>query len=97
MGFDKDYPNRKDRRKQYRGCKVWDTSCRPHGGCSWCESGRLHNDRKRRNAADEEIKEFKIDLYGHEDEETCPECGCGWEFCECGEDWEIERESWTKD
>jgi len=41
MSFDKYYPNRKDWRRQYYGSKRFDYSCRNHGGCPYCEGGRL--------------------------------------------------------
>lgn len=40
MSFDKDYPNRKDKRKPYRGSGRHTRSCRTGGSCGWCESNR---------------------------------------------------------
>lgn len=60
MSFDNSvYPNRKDRRKNYRGAKGFCRSCRNHGSCTYCSDGRQHFDKKRRVAADEQIKEAK--------------------------------------
>lgn len=56
MPFDTDYPNRKDRRKPYRKSAAFDRSCRPHGGCPYCERGRRHFDHKYRYYADMEIE-----------------------------------------
>jgi hypothetical protein len=53
MGFDNDHPNRKDWRKAYRKSKVFDRSCRPNGGCPWCESNRRHSSEKREPLPDE--------------------------------------------
>lgn len=47
MSFDKYYPKRKDKRKQYRGAKSFDRSCRNHGNCSYCMSNRQHNNKKK--------------------------------------------------
>lgn len=47
--WDKLYPNRKDRRKQYRGAKAFDKSCRCHGGCPYCKNSRLY----KRNLVEE--------------------------------------------
>jgi len=49
MSFDKFYPKRKDRRKQYppRSAKAVDGSCRNHGSCPWCQNGRKHKHKKR--------------------------------------------------
>ena len=33
----------KDRRNQ-----KWSRSCLHHGGCPWCESGRLHGNERRK-------------------------------------------------
>ena len=42
MSFDNHYPNRKDRRKQYRTkAERCDRSCRPGGSCPYCKSNRL--------------------------------------------------------
>jgi hypothetical protein len=52
MSFDnKLYPKRKDKRRGYRGAKAFDRSCRNHGSCSWCSSGRDHSTKKREAAA----------------------------------------------
>lgn len=41
MSFDKDYPNRKDQRQQYRKAGRCDRTCRPGGTCPYCLSNRL--------------------------------------------------------
>lgn len=55
--FDKDYPNRKDKRRQYHGSKAIDPSCRPGGSCPWCQSGRKHKHKKREQAAREQMED----------------------------------------
>lgn len=60
MAFDNDYPNRKDRRKPYRKSKVFDTSCRNHGSCGYCEQNRRFFDTKRRAAAAQDIKDYTL-------------------------------------
>lgn len=47
MSFDKSYPNRKDRRKPYRGSKRFDRSCRNHGSCGYCERNRKYSSKHR--------------------------------------------------
>jgi len=48
MALDKAIKSGKEKRKPYRkGCK----GCRNHGGCSYCEDGRLHKNKKRKIAA----------------------------------------------
>lgn len=61
MSFDKDYPNRKDHRGILRKSKAFDRTCRCHGSCSWCRDARLHSDRKRRETAEQQIREFQCE------------------------------------
>jgi hypothetical protein len=54
VAFHKHYPNRKDWLGRYYGSQRFDTSCRPHGGCPYCESGRrVRADRQRADAKDQ--------------------------------------------
>lgn len=57
MSFYKQYPNRKDRRKPYRDSRRFDSSCRNHGGCQYCEQGRLYQYLKEKARAEDAIKE----------------------------------------
>lgn len=48
MSFEKDYPNRKDKRKQYyKKPQQCDATCRPNGGCPYCKQNRQHSTNKR--------------------------------------------------
>jgi hypothetical protein len=58
LSFDKEYPNRKDHRKRYRGSKRFDRSCRNQGNCSYCAEGRQHKRCRDEKAADDQIKEY---------------------------------------
>jgi hypothetical protein len=79
MGFDKNYPNRKDIRKPYTGSKAFDCSCRNHGRCGWCLGNRKHFDTAARVAADAKLKDFhKGTDYTYEDEYYD-----FWEYNEC--------------
>jgi len=53
MSFDKAIEHGKEHRKQYRGCKAIDPSCRNHGGCPVCESNRKHKYKKAMKNIDE--------------------------------------------
>ncbi len=64
MGFDNNYPNRKDRRQPYRRSKRHTKSCRNHGSCAWCQGNRNHGTEKR-----EPIKEEPDDSTQHEPRE----------------------------
>lgn len=59
MGLEKGIKYGKERRKPFKGAKVFDITCRNHGGCPWCESGRRHFDKKRRHRVDEEINNWR--------------------------------------
>lgn len=52
MGFDRKYPNRKDKRKPYRKSARFDRSCRPNGKCDYCRNNRMHGDKKRKAQAE---------------------------------------------
>lgn len=53
MGFDKFYPNRKDWRSPYTRRGRYDKTCRPHGGCPYCEANRFHSERIRIEKAED--------------------------------------------
>ena len=48
----------KEKRKPHSGSQTFDYSCKCHGTCGWCEGNRKHFDRKHRNAADKDLKDF---------------------------------------
>ena len=48
MSLDKAIKYGKDKRKPFRGGKSVSSHCRNHGGCKWCEDGRLHKHKKRK-------------------------------------------------
>lgn len=64
MSLDKAIEHGKENRKQYRGGKAIDRSCRNHGGCTWCEENRKYKYLKRAAAMqarqDEAVQEAKI-------------------------------------
>lgn len=59
MGLDKAIEHGKEHRKIYRGAKSIDLSCRNHGTCAWCYGNRMHKYAIKKNAADEQLKEWK--------------------------------------
>lgn len=63
MSFDKAIEHKKTKRKQYRGAKLVDCSCRNHGGCPWCEGNRLYGDKVREEEFREKLREFKTSSY----------------------------------
>lgn len=46
MSLDKAIKYGKEKRKPYYGGKACSPSCRNHGGCTWCEGGRLYKHKK---------------------------------------------------
>ena len=58
MSLEKSIKHGKEHRKPYRGSKAFDKSCRNHGGCDFCKDGRLYSSNKRKEAADEKLKEY---------------------------------------
>jgi len=59
MTLDKAIESGKEHRKQYRGAKRVDPSCRNHGGCPYCEENRLYQDKKIKEIIDYEFKLIK--------------------------------------
>ena len=55
MSFDKYFPNRKDHRKQYRGAKRFDRTCRNHGSCGYCRNNRLVQQRRSQAYAKDQL------------------------------------------
>lgn len=53
MSLDKAIKHRKEHRKPYRRSKAFDSSCRNHGSCSWCESNRTIQEQKEELSAHE--------------------------------------------
>jgi hypothetical protein len=47
MSLDKAIKYGKEYRKPYFHSGKYDKTCRPHGGCPWCEGNRKHSHEKR--------------------------------------------------
>jgi hypothetical protein len=62
MSLDKAITSGKEKRKPYRKAKRFDTSCRNHGGCPYCERNRLYNTRKALEKA-----QYEYYLYRNEE------------------------------
>lgn len=46
-------------KREYTGAKVFVKSCGNHGGCKYCLSNRMKQDRVNRSAADAELHRWK--------------------------------------
>ena len=51
MSLNKAIASGKEHRKQYRGAKAVDCTCRNHGDCDWCKENRLYKYLKRLDKA----------------------------------------------
>jgi len=59
MSLDKAIKSGKEHRKEYRGAKSIDPSCRNHGGCPFCEKGRLKYKKKIKDKIKDNLEELK--------------------------------------
>ena len=57
MPLDKSIKSGKERRKEYRGAKAIDKTCRNHGGCAHCAENRQYKNRKRQDSVNQQLKE----------------------------------------
>ena len=57
MGLDKAIEHGKEKRKPFNDWRQYDSWCRNHGGCHWCESNRMHGQKMRLAAANDKMKE----------------------------------------
>ena len=48
----------KEHRKQYRGSKSFDKTCRNHGGCDWCLGNRIYKYQKELNKMLDKLKDM---------------------------------------
>ena len=53
--LDKAIEHGQEHRRQYRGSKLFDRSCRNHGSCDYCRGNRMYSDKRRREAAEREV------------------------------------------
>ncbi len=58
MALDKAIKHGKEHRKPYHGSKIFDPSCRNHGGCPWCEGNRKHKFIVRERKMQDALKEY---------------------------------------
>lgn len=49
----------KEHRKQYRGAKRYDKTCRNNGSCPYCQENRTYQSRKLKEKIVSELKESK--------------------------------------
>lgn len=59
MSLDKAIEHGKENRKQYRGSKSFDATCRNHKSCPWCKENRTYTSNKRKQAANYQIENWQ--------------------------------------
>ena len=57
MSLDKAIQHGKEKRKPYYRSGQFDPTCRPNGGCSYCENGRMHKHKKKECACEDQVRE----------------------------------------
>jgi hypothetical protein len=64
--LDKAIQSGKEKRKPYWGAKSFDRSCRPNGGCGYCEDSRKYavnrDSEKSLSILDEQLEEIELDI-----------------------------------
>ncbi len=58
MALDKAIAHGKEKRKEYRGAKAIDRTCRNHGTCPYCTANRLYKNKKRLQIALDKLTEM---------------------------------------
>ena len=47
------------KKEPYTKSKQFDSTCRSHGSCEHCKNDKIYFDKKMRQAADEQVREWK--------------------------------------
>lgn len=65
--LDKAIEHGKEHRKPYYHSGRFDLTCRPHGGCPWCEEARLKGYRRDNEAVSVQLEDVEnmIDICNH--------------------------------
>lgn len=58
MSLSKAIEHGKEHRKEYRGSKLIDKTCRNHGSCDWCYGNRMHSTRQREQQMDDQYEDY---------------------------------------
>jgi hypothetical protein len=57
MGLYKAIEAGKEKRRQYKGAKLVDCSCRNHGTCTWCQENRLYRTLRELERTQDEMED----------------------------------------
>ena len=58
MSLEKAIKSGKEYRKEYKGAKAIDKTCRNHGSCSWCEGNRTNKYKNLDKISKKELQDF---------------------------------------
>lgn len=58
MALDKAIKSGKEHRKEYRGSKAFDKTCRCNGSCEWCRENRTIKNIKRLESMLDKLEEI---------------------------------------
>jgi hypothetical protein len=58
MSLEKAIKHGKEKRKPYYRSGKFDPTCRPNGGCPWCQNNRAHKKRKKEGACQAQLKDY---------------------------------------
>ncbi len=59
MSLEKGIQHGKEHRKPYYKSGRFDPTCRPNGGCSYCENNRAHKNKKKELDQKQQIKDLE--------------------------------------
>ena len=59
MSLEKGIQHGKEHRKPYYKSGRYDPTCRPNGGCPYCENNRTHKNKKKELDQKQQLKEIE--------------------------------------
>jgi len=59
MSLEKGIQHGKEHRKPYYKSGRYDPTCRPNGGCPYCENNRAHKNKKKQLDQKQQLKEIE--------------------------------------
>lgn len=66
MSLDKAIKYGKEHRKQYKGGKLYSSSCRNHGSCTYCQSNRRYKEFREKVKYHKNKKDYIDDIIDNE-------------------------------
>jgi len=62
MSLKKAIASGKEYRKEFRGSKRFDKTCRCNGGCPYCLGNRMHSTIVRKEIAEEKLRDYYANI-----------------------------------